>query len=46
MAGGDAVFELRREGHSYEMAAENLSTANIGLVFGVSGYSVLQKRLW
>lgn len=33
---GENLYELRRDGHSYEMAADNLSTTNIGLVFGVS----------
>ena len=30
------TYELRRDGHSYVMAAANLTITNIGLVFGVS----------
>lgn len=30
------MYELKRDGHIYEMAAANLTTPNIALVFGVS----------
>ena len=30
------TYELKKDGRVYVMAAPNLTTANIGLVFGVS----------
>ena len=35
------TYELRKDGHSYVMGASNLSTTNIGMVFGVSGLASL-----